>query len=115
MKRLIFVAIVMSFSTGPLADDSYQEADAKLNKTYQVITKKLNDDPDTKKLLVQAQRDWLRFRDSECALRASTVTGGSIYPMIMGLCLTEMTEKRVKDLEYYAACEEGDLSCPIPQ
>ena len=115
MKRTLIAALMAAMSMGAHADDSYKAADAKLNQAYQQITAKLKDDPKTKKLLVEAQRSWLRFRDAECALRTSTVEGGSAYPMVMEGCLADLTADRVKELTYYLSCEEGDLSCPIPR
>ncbi len=115
MKRSLFAALMAAISIGAHADDSYKAADAKLNQAYQEITVRLKDHLATKKLLVEAQRNWLRFRDAECALRASTVEGGSAYSMVMEGCLADLTTERVKDMQYYLSCEEGDLSCPIPR
>lgn len=93
----------------------YKSADAELNVLYKQINGRLKDDPDTKKLLVSAQRAWVAYRDAECGLSASTVTGGSIYPTIYANCLSIMTTERVKTFKRYLKCEEGDMSCPVPR
>lgn len=96
------------------ADKAFAAADATLNDRYKAIMARLADDPDTRKLLVTAQRAWLDFRDKECRFAASGVEGGSIEPMIVSGCRQALTEARVAALEVYLACEEGDLSCPVP-
>ncbi len=48
------------------AAEQYKAADKELNTLYQQITKRLKDNPDAKKLLVSAQRNWVAFRDAEC-------------------------------------------------
>src|SRR5690606_4196976 len=111
----LLTALIVIASSSAIADGSYKASDAKLNRLYKDITARLSDDPSTKKLLTEAQRNWLHFRDSECALRASTVEGGSAYSTVMEGCLADLTEKRIKDMEYYSSCEEGDLACPIPR
>ncbi len=89
------------------------KADAKLNANYALIKERLKDDAATPKLLLTAQRTWLKFRDAECTFSASGVVGGSIYNFVHTQCLTRLTQARVRDLEVYVKCQEGDLSCPI--
>jgi uncharacterized protein YecT (DUF1311 family) len=96
------------------ADQDYKAADKELNTLYQQITQRLKDNPDARKLLVDAQRNWVAFRDTECKFSTSTVSGGSIYPMIYSICLTGQTKVRVEAFKQYLKCEEGDLSCPVP-
>ena len=94
------------------ADAAYQAEDAKLNKAYGEIVKRLSDDADGKKLLQTAQRAWIAFRDSECAFSAEDSEGGSIYPMLVSECLAQLTADRTRQLNGYLDCQEGDLSCP---
>ena len=92
----------------------YSKADDELNKVYKEIEGRLKDDADTKKLLVEAQRGWVGFRDPECAFSSSTVQGGTAYPFISNTCLAEMTKTRINELKGYLQCNEGDLDCPVP-
>ena len=46
-------------------------ADKELNALYQQITTRLKGNPDSKKLLLGAQRAWIAFRDGECKFSAS--------------------------------------------
>jgi len=96
------------------ASDAFKKSDKQLNDVYKQIGTRLKDDADKTKLLVTAQRAWVAFRDAECAFSSSGVTGASVYPMIHSICLDGLTQTRTKDLQVYIACEEGDMSCPVP-
>lgn len=89
-------------------------ADKELNALYQQITNRLKSTPDSKKLLVSAQRSWVAFRDAECTFSSAGVEGGSAYPLIYSNCVTELTKARVQTFRNYLKCQEGDLSCPVP-
>ena len=92
----------------------YKAEDAKLNRAYREIVKRLADSPEDKKLLQTAQRDWIAFRDAECAFSTNDSKDGSIYPMLLSQCLADLTDARAKQLGAYLDCEEGDMSCPVP-
>ena len=96
------------------ADAAFKQSDKKLNELYGKIETRLKDDADTKKLLVQAQRDWDKFRDAECSFQTSGAVGGSMMPMLVAQCKDTLTQSRVKTFEGYLKCEEGDMSCPVP-
>jgi uncharacterized protein YecT (DUF1311 family) len=96
------------------AAESYAKADEGLNRAYKRIVQKLKGQDQAAGLFVKAQKSWIAFRDSECAFVSSGASGGSIYPMIYSMCLEQVTKDRVKQLQNYLKCEEGDLSCPVP-
>jgi uncharacterized protein YecT (DUF1311 family) len=96
------------------ADAAFKKSDKKLNELYKQIETRLNDDADTKNLLVQAQRDWIKFRDAECSFQTAEAVGGSMMPMLTAQCAESLTQSRVKDFEGYLKCEKGDMSCPVP-
>jgi uncharacterized protein YecT (DUF1311 family) len=89
-------------------------ADKELNALYQQITTRLKSNPDGKKLLIGAQRSWIAFRNAECKFSASSVEGGSVYPLIYSNCVTGLTKARVETFKNYLKCQEGDMSCPVP-
>ena len=89
-------------------------ADKELNALYQQITTRLKSNPDGKKLLIGAQRSWIAFRDAECKFSASSVEGGSVYPLVYSNCVTGLTKARVETFKNYLKCQEGDMSCPVP-
>lgn len=96
------------------ADAAFKQSDKKLNELYRQIEARLKDDANSKKLLVQAQQDWVKFRDAECSFRTSASAGGTVAPMLISMCMDGLTQSRVKDFESYLKCREGDLSCPVP-
>ena len=97
------------------AGDAYKKADAALNATYKQVMARLKDSEATAKSLVAAQRAWIAYRDAECDFMSSGVEGGSARPMIVAQCLEQLTTQRADDLKALLSCEEGDLSCPVPQ
>lgn len=78
------------------AFDMYDEADALLNQTYKQVMAKLN--PSRQTALKNAQRAWIKYRDSHCESEASVVEGGSMYPTIQYSCMTTETKKRTDQL-----------------
>jgi uncharacterized protein YecT (DUF1311 family) len=101
-------------SMNQCASQQHAAADKELNTLYQQITTRLKGNPDSKKLLLGAQRSWIAFRDAECKFSASGVEGGSVYPLIYSNCVTELTKARVQTFKTYLKCQEGDLGCPVP-
>ena len=85
------------------------KSDQQLNAVYNNLRAKISDAG--KKSLQTAQQSWLRFRDQECEFETMGTVGGSIHSMIVAICLTRLTDQRIKDLEAQLNCKEGDLSC----
>ncbi|MEI9992602.1 MAG: lysozyme inhibitor LprI family protein [Rhizomicrobium sp.] len=79
------------------ADKDYRAADRQLNAAYVRAMEGL--DGRSRELLRTAQRNWIKFRDLECAYRAEQNEGGSIYPLVYSGCLTELTLARTKQLK----------------
>lgn len=75
----------------------YKKADAELNKVYKQLTAIL--DKNEKPLLIQAEKDWVKFRDSHCKFEASQYEGGSIQPLIYSTCLEKLTRKRITEIK----------------
>lgn len=96
------------------AAEAYQASDTELNRLFHEIRQRLGDDPEARGLLRDAGRAWVTFRDAECAFAASGVAGGSAYPMVLDLCLNELTQSRIGQFRQYLNCEERDMSCPVP-
>ena len=49
--------------------------------------------------LLAGQRAWIEYRDSHCLARRYKVYGGSVAPLVANLCLTQLTEERIAQLE----------------
>jgi uncharacterized protein YecT (DUF1311 family) len=116
MKRKYYfiVLITLCFSNNSFAqtqlemnktaDAKYKKADAELNKVYKQLISIL--DQNEKQLLIQAEKDWVKFRDSSCKFDASQYEGGSIKPLIYSTCLEELTRKRISEIK--ASIKERD-------
>jgi uncharacterized protein YecT (DUF1311 family) len=77
--------------------NEYKKADAALNKTYQQLAAKLDDDE--KAQLKNAETAWLKYRDANCEFVADQYKGGSIRPMIAAICLADVTNNRTAELK----------------
>lgn len=94
-------------------------ADDELNKVYRSMQDRLKNDPATKTLLIDAQRKWLSFRDSECSFTAVRSAGGSMHAMEVNGCLTDLARTRVIALQNHLACgknadEQDAMQCALP-
>jgi uncharacterized protein YecT (DUF1311 family) len=67
--------------------------------TYKLALAK--QDSTGKKLLVEAQRAWIKYKETNCKSATDQYRGGSIQPLIYYSCLTELTEERTGKLKEY--------------
>jgi uncharacterized protein YecT (DUF1311 family) len=79
------------------AGQEYKTADAALNRVYQQLVAKLA--AEEKVQLKDVQTAWLKYRDTNCEFVADQYKGGSIRPMIHGLCLADVTRNRTSELK----------------
>ncbi|MBN8673981.1 MAG: DUF1311 domain-containing protein [Chitinophagales bacterium] len=52
-----------------------------------------------KKLLLEAQRAWIKYKETHCKLESNDAEGGSMQPLLLYTCLKELTDERNKKLE----------------
>lgn len=79
------------------ANAKYKKADAELNKVYKQLISILTQSE--KLLLIQAEKDWVKFRDSSCKFESSQYEGGSIKPLVYSTCLEDLTRKRILEIK----------------
>lgn len=89
---------------------SYAAADADLNAAYAKLMKAI-EDKTMRDRLRDAQRAWIRYRDSQCALDAAENEGGSMYPLVHAGCLARMTKERLRQLHKRLACQRDPATC----
>jgi uncharacterized protein YecT (DUF1311 family) len=77
----------------------FRKADAELNRVFRAITADSNRDDKNKKLVQEAQRLWLRYRDATCDWQSDNVRGGTAATLYAITCLAEVTEGQAKYLE----------------
>jgi len=82
---------------------NYDAANTDLNRTWRILlveVRKFDREQEhaTYPGVVSAQRDWLKFRDSECKAEADQYFGASLRPVVLFDCLRRVTSARTKEL-----------------
>lgn len=78
--------------------EAYDKADKELNKVYNQLKKKLGTKDQT--ALVVAQKDWLKFRDSNCKFKSYPEgEGGVMANKMYADCRMQLTITRTKELK----------------
>ena len=75
---------------------SWQKADAELNRVYNRIMRVMP--TEDRPALVASQRNWIRFRDSFCAVESGLYSGGSAEGMVRSACLAALTTQQISSL-----------------
>ena len=81
------------------AGEAFQRADAELNRVWREIQDHYSGDADLKKLLLEGQRGWIKYKEAQCELTAYDSRGGSMWPMVISGCRAEITRRRVQELK----------------
>ena len=111
MKNIIILVLflyfinVVSFGQTQMemnqqASTNYKKTDAKMALIYKKVQKETLSDMD-KKLLLDAQRTWIKYKEAHCKSASASYVGASIQPLIYFNCLTEITKERIKQLNIY--------------
>lgn len=79
---------------------AHEKADADMAKKYKYVMEKLSS-PTQKNLLLEAQRAWIKYKETHCKALANQYEGGSMYPLVYYSCLEELTIQRKKQLDRY--------------
>jgi len=127
LSRRVFAALVLAASSSAQAQDckaddyspictdmraqaAYEAADSDLNKVYQQVLKRLSqprtediDYPTLKTKFTQAQRQWVRFRDSECDAWYGVNQAGTGRNADQMACLLKRTQQRTGQLQEWQA------------
>ena len=82
---------------------NWERADLALNEAFQALTPNLSES--RKSALVEAQLQWIEFRDAECQFSSSWAQGGSLQPALAAGCLAGLTEQRTIELKSYSQGE----------
>ncbi|WP_406720498.1 lysozyme inhibitor LprI family protein [Thioclava litoralis] len=84
--------------TGCAALD-FAQADAALNAEYAATRDRAKARGAAQAdALLQAQRAWIAYRDAACKAQGLEFEGGSLEPMVVAMCKTELTQRRSEDL-----------------
>lgn len=74
----------------------YEEVDERLDVLYQ--QHRAGQDDIGRKLIDDAQRAWLEFRDAECKRARDAARGGTLASVLGSSCMVEMTRERIQQL-----------------
>lgn len=101
------------------AFNAWKRSDIELNHLYQQMGDRLRGDDQARRMMVDAQRKWLSFRDSECAFQTLRTVGASVQPLRQNSCLADLTRNRVTDFQSLLSCtkgagEQAASECTIP-
>ena len=89
----------------------HEESDALLNKEYKDLSNYLSSTD--RRHLIDAQRNWMKFRDSDCHFSDPRREDGSIASANRAACLADRTIERLKQLEdYNLPWNKGCNGCP---
>jgi uncharacterized protein YecT (DUF1311 family) len=56
--------------------------------------------------LRKAQRAWLGYRDAHCRVDGYSARGGSMEPMLVSFCMTNLTRQRTEELKALIETEQ---------
>ena len=114
-----FFAPLASAQTCPTDDETtmcmnqrlsreFEAADKKLNLSYQKLMKQLagpkgddTDYPAVRASLIDAQRNWLAFRDSDCKGQYTLNVAGTLRDAVYLTCKIDRTNVRTKQLDVW--------------
>jgi uncharacterized protein YecT (DUF1311 family) len=122
MKNFLILTsffLISNFSIGQTqlemnteANTEYQKADKELNSTYKKLLKEYSTDLVFIKNLKITQNIWIKFRDAEVNMKYPQREPGyygSIFPTCWNMYMTELTQKRTKELKIWlTGIPEGD-------
>ena len=72
----------------------FEKSDAKLNQVYSQVFSDLS--TSHRNALKKAQRAWIKYRDLACHSYGLLAEGGTMQPMLVNNCLTQVTNQRIK-------------------
>lgn len=101
-----------NYEQGQCIGRQHEEIDEEMAKTYRHLMSKV--DKQAKIKLRDAQRAWIKFRDTNCDFEGTGTLGGSAHSWVVTSCKSRVTVKRTEELRAWLLCEqdEGNLSCP---
>lgn len=96
-KKLPCADASTQFEMNQCARKEYEAADAELNKVYNRLAAKLEEEQRTQ--LKTAELAWIKYRDTNCDFEGAFYKGGTIRPMVQSYCLARMSNERTAELK----------------
>jgi uncharacterized protein YecT (DUF1311 family) len=79
------------------SDEELRRQDARLNSTYRRAISSFPSE--NREALKEAQRAWIKYRDTSCALLQAVEGGGTLASVAAAGCVLEMTAERAQWIE----------------
>ncbi|GAB3320537.1 hypothetical protein GCM10027299_13890 [Larkinella ripae] len=79
------------------AEMRFQKADHELNAVYKQLLGFLS--KEDKAMVVDAQRQWIAYRDAHCKFYEKMYAGGSMLTMVLANCKETTTQSRISELK----------------
>ena len=92
------------FEMNQCARRESEAADAELNKVYNRLAAKLEDEQRAQ--LKAAELAWIKYRDTNCEFESAFYKGGTMRPMVHSYCLARMTNERTAELKQQIETDE---------
>jgi uncharacterized protein YecT (DUF1311 family) len=86
------------------SSEAYKIADAAMSRQYNIVAARMKrmdaeTEPGYFAALLESQRAWLKFRETQCSFEGYLVRGGTAEPLMVNGCLEQLTKKRTEDLK----------------
>lgn len=91
----------------------YNNKDSQLRLLSEQIVKRLADHPERQANFKQAQKGWQTYKNYECKL--ASPSDATIASTLQTHCQIKLMEQRIKILQNYLKCPEGETACVIPR
>jgi uncharacterized protein YecT (DUF1311 family) len=78
----------------------YKKSDDEMAKMYKKVMSGMSNQ-NAKNLLLEAQRAWIKYKESHCKSLANQFEGGTMAPMVYYECLVEVTNERKEHLKRF--------------
>jgi uncharacterized protein YecT (DUF1311 family) len=89
--------------------ERFEAADRKLNEQWKKLVKASSDLDPEGRILRDAQKSWIVYRDKMCQFYNPRDQAGSIFSMLFNLCMERLTIEQTKQLSFL--CEDQTFAC----
>lgn len=91
----------------------YNNIAVELKQVSEKIKQALTKHSKRKENFKKAQAAWNSYKTYEC--KVINPTGGTATSMLQNACQTKLIKERIKTLQGYLNCPEGETQCMIPR
>ena len=93
----------------------HEAADEQMRTVYDALKVRMQDDTTHRRQLINTQRSWRNFRDSECEFVSTRARAGAgdAYIETYQHCLRDMALVRRQVLQHYLRCAETGTDCTV--